>query len=99
MNLRDARSLPAIAQEDLRQKAIKAVLDGKKQVEVAKILGVTRQAVGEWVKTYREEGSRALKAQKMIEAIFAVANANLILSDNTSMANMFSMPQRKMQTI
>jgi len=64
MNFRDARSLPAIAQEDLRQKAIKAVLDGRKQVEVAKILGVTRQAVGKWVKAYREEGSQALKAQK-----------------------------------
>lgn len=64
MNFRDARSLPAIAQEDLRQKAIKAVLDGKKQVEVARIFGVTRQAVGKWVKAYREQGSHALKAQK-----------------------------------
>ena len=64
MNFRDARSLPAIAQEDLRQKAIKAVLDGKKQVAVAKIFGVTRQAVGKWVKAYREEGSQALRAQK-----------------------------------
>lgn len=64
MKFRDARSLPAIAQEDLRQKAIKAVLDGKKQVAVAKILGVTRQAVGRWVKAYREEGSQALRAQK-----------------------------------
>jgi len=64
MNFRDARSLPAIAQEDLRQKAIKAVLGGKKQVEVAKIFGVTRQAVGKWVKAYREQGSHALKARK-----------------------------------
>jgi len=64
MDIRDARSLPAIAQEDLRQKAIKAVLDGKRQVEVAKIFGVTRQAVGKWVKAYREEGSQALKAQR-----------------------------------
>jgi hypothetical protein len=36
---------------------------------------------------------------QMFDAIFAAANVNLMSSDNTSMANMFSMPQRKMQTI
>jgi len=41
MEIRDARSLPSIAQEDLHKKAIKAVMEGKKQVEVAAILGVT----------------------------------------------------------
>ena len=64
MKIRDARSLPAVAQEDLRLKAVKAVLDGKRRVEVAKIFGVTRQAVGKWVKAYREKGSQALKAKK-----------------------------------
>jgi len=64
MKIRDARSLPAIAQEDLRRKAITAVLDGRKQVEVAKIFGVTRQAVGNWLKAYREEGSTALRAKR-----------------------------------
>lgn len=63
MKTRDARSLPAVAQEDLRFKAIKAVLDGKKQVEVAKLFDVTRQAVGKWVKAHREGGTRALKAK------------------------------------
>ena len=58
----DARSLPSIAQEDLRLKAIKAVLEGKKQVEVAELFGVTRQAVGKWVKKYREGGKKALNA-------------------------------------
>jgi len=64
MKIRDARSLPAVAQEDLRLKAVKAVLDGKRRVEVAKIFGVTRQAVGKWVKAYREKGPQALKAKK-----------------------------------
>jgi transposase len=64
MEIKDARSLPAIAQEDLRQKAIKAVLDGKKQVEVAKILGVTRQAVGKWVSLFRGGGDKSLKAKR-----------------------------------
>ena len=64
MKIKDARSLPAIAQEDLRRKAVKAVQEGGKQVEVAELFGVTRQAVGRWVKSYREGGSRRLKARR-----------------------------------
>jgi len=64
MKTKDARSLPAIAQEDLRFKAVKAAVGGKKQVEVANIFGVTRQAVGKWVRAYREGGLKALKAAK-----------------------------------
>lgn len=64
MKPHDARSLPSIAQEDLKKKAINAVLDGKKQVEVAEVFGITRQAVGKWVKTYREGGEKALKAKR-----------------------------------
>jgi transposase len=43
---------------------MKAVLDGKKQTEVAEVFGVTRQAVGKWVKAYREGGEKALKARR-----------------------------------
>lgn len=64
MKTQDARSLPTVAQEDLRRKAVKAVLDGMKQVEVAKLLGITRQAVGKWMKAYREGGAKALKAKQ-----------------------------------
>ena len=64
MEIKDARSLPSIAQEDLRQKAIKAVMDGKKQVEIAGILNVTRQAVGKWVSKFRREGEESLKAKR-----------------------------------
>ena len=35
MEIRDARSLPSIAQEDLRRKAVNAVLSGKKQTGIA----------------------------------------------------------------
>src|SRR5208337_1792641 len=45
-------------------KAIKAILDGKKQLEVAQILGVTRQTVGTWVKKFRNGGEKALKGQR-----------------------------------
>ena len=64
MKTLDARSLPTIAQEDLRRKAVKAVLDGKTQVEVAKLFGITRQAVGKWMKAYREGGVKKLKAKR-----------------------------------
>jgi len=64
MKTRDARSLPAVAQEDLRRKAVKAVLGGMNQVEVARVLGVTRQAIGKWLKAYRECGLKALKAKR-----------------------------------
>jgi transposase len=46
----DARSISSSAQEHLRQLAIKAVLDGKKQKEVAKLLRVTPQTIGGWLK-------------------------------------------------
>ena len=64
MDIRDARSLPSIAQEDLRRKAVKCVMGGKKQVEVAEVLGVTRQTVGKWVKTFCQGGEKALKAKR-----------------------------------
>jgi len=63
MKTKDARSLPTIAQEDVRRKAIKSILDGRKQVETAKLFGVTRQAIGKWVKAYREGGINAIKAK------------------------------------
>ncbi len=41
IEIKDGRSLPFIAQEDLRQIAIEAALHSKKQVEVAERLNVT----------------------------------------------------------
>lgn len=64
MKIRDARSLPAVAQEDLRCKAVKAVMNGRTQVEVAEIFGITRQAVSKWLKAYRKGGEKALKARR-----------------------------------
>jgi len=64
MKRNDARSLPPAAQEDIRRKAVRAVREGRTQVEVARLFGVTRQAVGKWVKADREGGSGQLKARK-----------------------------------
>lgn len=61
---KDARSLPATAQEDLRRKAVGAVRSGMTQVEAAGVFGVTRQAVGRWVGTSREKGIGALRAKR-----------------------------------
>ena len=63
MTTRDARSLPAAAQEDLRRKAVNAAQSGMTQGAVAKMFGVTRQAVGNWVQAHRNGGVKALRAQ------------------------------------
>lgn len=64
MKTRDARSLPPVAQEDLRRKAVRAVLEGRTQTEVGRTFGVTRQALGKWMKAHREGGARALRARR-----------------------------------
>jgi transposase len=64
MKTKDARSLPGVAQADLRKKAVNAVLHGAKQIEVAQLLGVTRQSVGKWVKAYKEGGRKRLEAKR-----------------------------------
>jgi transposase len=64
MKITDARSLPAIAQEDLRRKAVKAVEEGKTHDEAGKLFGVARQTISKWVKLYREGGSHQLKARR-----------------------------------
>jgi transposase len=60
--VRDARSLPQAAQEELRRTAIRLVGEGRSQGEAAAIVGVHRQAVNRWVKAHREGGDRALAA-------------------------------------
>jgi transposase len=64
MKAQDARSLPVVAQEALRQKAVRAVLAGTSQSKVSRILGVCRYAVIQWVQAFRQGGSRAVKAKR-----------------------------------
>ncbi len=59
----DARSISPSAQEHLRQLAVKAVLDGKQQKEVAKLFGITVQTISKWIKAYRLQGKEALKSK------------------------------------
>lgn len=62
--MRDARSLAPEAQAVLRRRAAKAVSRGMKQTEAAATFGVTRQAVGKWMKVYRKGGDAALVVKK-----------------------------------
>jgi len=64
MKIRDFRSLPPEGQEDIRRKAVRAVLNGRTQVETAGLFGVTRQAVCTWVRLYRDDGVKALRARR-----------------------------------
>lgn len=64
MTIPDARSLTPAAQEDLRRRAVKAVVDGMKQNEAAEVFGVARGTINRWVRLTEEKGSRALVAKK-----------------------------------
>lgn len=62
--IKDARSLTPQVQAALRYRAVKAVLDGMTQIEVADVFVITRQAVGKWMKAYRRGGKASLAARK-----------------------------------
>jgi transposase len=62
METQDFRSLASSAQEAIRMRAVKAVLDGVKQVEAARNFGVTTEAVRLWMRRYERGGFPALKA-------------------------------------
>jgi transposase len=49
-----------VAQEDLRKKAVKAVLSGMTQAEAAEVFGVSRYSVIKWLAVYRSGGENAL---------------------------------------
>jgi transposase len=64
MTTTDARSLPAAAQEALRRRTVKAVLDGLTHTEAARVFGVARPTVTRWVTTYAQGGAKTLKAKR-----------------------------------
>ena len=60
----DARSLPAAAQAALRNRAVRAVLDGMPQAQAARVFGVHPNAVNRWIKRYRQGGFQGLSARR-----------------------------------
>jgi len=60
----DTRSLPPAAQAALRNRAVRAVLQGMTQAEAARVFGVHHNAVNRWIKRYREGGWPGLGEQR-----------------------------------
>src|SRR5829696_2634298 len=64
MTEEDTRSLPGAAQAALRNRAVRAVLEGMTQAEAARVFRVHHNAVNRWVKRYREGGFQGLAEQR-----------------------------------
>jgi len=64
VRIKDARALSSDVQEALRIRTVRAVMDGCTQTEAAKRFGVARGTVNRWVKRFRQEGEKRLKARK-----------------------------------
>lgn len=58
---KDSRSLDQSSQEEIRNKAVRALLSGQTQEQVAEDFEVTRQAVGKWWAVYKVGGMSALR--------------------------------------
>jgi len=65
MNSSDARKLSRSAQEAIRRKAVKVVVEGKmNQTKAAEVFGVSRTAVCLWIKAYRQDGETILATKR-----------------------------------
>lgn len=61
----DARSLDVKGLEDLRRRAVAAVVErGRSKAEVARLFGVSRTSVHHWVKLYRRRGEAGLTPKR-----------------------------------
>ena len=63
MKNKEARFLSPKAQEALRLRTVEAIQNGMKQTEAVRVFGVSRAAVGKWMKQFREGGAKTLKAR------------------------------------
>ncbi|SFS79596.1 helix-turn-helix domain-containing protein [Saccharopolyspora flava] len=59
-----ARSLPADALEKLRRQAVAASESGLSHTYVARMYGISRKTVGNWVRDYQRRGEAALVPQR-----------------------------------
>jgi len=63
MKKREARFFAPQAQEYIRLHVMKAVLGGMKQVEAARMFGVSGAAIGKWMAAYRRGGFKVLQGR------------------------------------
>ncbi len=64
MKQSDFRSLAAPAQEAIRFKAMAALQEGRSKTEVARIFGISRQAVHAWTVRRKKSGAQGLQAKR-----------------------------------
>jgi transposase len=64
MQIKDARSLSASAQEDLRNRVVRAVRGGMTQTEAGQVFGVSRFSVHKWCHAHEDHGVRGLRSRK-----------------------------------
>jgi len=64
MQIQDARSLSIDAQEFLRKRVVRAVLDGLTQADAARHFALARPTINKWLGLYRRGGWAALSAKK-----------------------------------
>lgn len=60
----DGRSLPHDVSEHIRLMAVRRVQAGEKPSSVMKVLGLCRTTIYQWMRIYRKEGEKGLKASK-----------------------------------
>lgn len=60
----DARFLPPVKQQQLRNNAVELFLKGKTPTDISKQLHVSRQAIYNWIKRHSERGKYGLKNRK-----------------------------------
>ena len=64
MDATDARRISAEAQEDLRRRVVRAVIDeGMSKADAVRTFGVSKTAVFKWIKAYRAKGEQALASR------------------------------------
>ena len=64
MTQQDFRSLSPQAQETIRLKAVAALKQGCSKSDVARLLGVSRQAIHTWVRLEQRSGTEGLRARR-----------------------------------
>ena len=63
MEMRDARTIGPAALEERRKQAVMLFQKGHSRVEIAQLVGVHRNTVGEWIQSWRRGGEQALRAK------------------------------------
>jgi transposase len=60
----DTRKESQKGQDGIRRKAVNAVVGGMKQVDAARIFGVSRTSIWNWMKAYKKSGEKGLVSEK-----------------------------------